>query len=313
MPEKPNAGAPRIAVVGSLNMDLVVRTPRLPQPGETLAGGDFLTAHGGKGANQAVAAARQGGRVSLIGKVGADDFGNRLSRSLADEGIDTAHLTIAGRATGVAVIMLDTTGQNSIIISPGANGAVGPDDIDAAAPAIAEADVLLVQLEVPQDAVERAMVLARENKTRVVYNPSPYSDSCRALLPLADVLVPNEIEAADLSGIDTDTDGGPERAARRLLEQGPDTVLLTLGGRGVYAADRNGGRMQPGFAVEVKDTTAAGDTFVAAFAVATGLGLPLEAAVRRAQAAAALAVTRLGAQPSIPTAGEVDAFLKQRV
>lgn len=310
-PKPAGRDAPRIAVVGSLNMDLIINTPRLPRPGETLSGGDFLTAHGGKGANQAVAAARQGGRVCMIGCVGSDDFGNRLTGALSEEGIDTSHVTRAGeRHTGVAFIILDDQGQNSIILSPGTNGLLSPRHVDEAEDLIAGAGILLCQLEVPQAAIERAMTVARKNGTRVILNPAPFSETCHELLALADVVVPNEIEAAALSGIEVTDGESAERAARHLLDRGPDTVLLTLGKQGVYVASRKSSGMQAGFSVSTADTTAAGDTFAGAFAVASGQGMPLETAVRRAQAAAALAVTKLGAQPSIPNAAEVDAFCR---
>jgi ribokinase len=312
-PNQAGPAAPRIAVVGSLNMDLIVRTPRLPRPGETLSGGEFVTAHGGKGANQAVAAARQGGVVSMIGCVGTDDFGSRLTGALTEDGIDTAHVTkIEDVQTGVAFILLDGGGQNSIVIAPGTNGLLAPRHIDAAADVIAAADILLCQLEVPEDAVETAMAISRENGTRVIFNPAPYSETCHRLLGLADVVVPNEIEAAGLSGIGVTDAESAGRAADALIDRGPDTVLITLGERGVYVADAGNSYLQEGFAVEAADTTAAGDTFVGAFAVASARGLPLEDAVRRAQAAAALAVTKLGAQPSIPLAADIDLFCQTK-
>ncbi len=301
---------PRIAVVGSLNTDLVIRTPRMPRPGETLTGGDFFIAQGGKGANQAVAAARQGAAVTMIGCIGADDFGAAQRAAMLAEGIDDRGLrTMPGTSTGVAVILLDDDRQNSIVVSPGANAAVSPEWIAECAALLTSSAVLLCQMETPADGVAEAMRRARAAGCRVIFNPAPASWSAQSLVALADILVVNESEAAMLSGFTVIDEGSAVQAAEALAARCAGGVLVTLGGRGLVARVAGTTSRHPAFAVTPLDTTAAGDTFVGAFAVAMAGGLPLGEAVTRAQAAAALSVTRLGAQPSIPTAAEVDAFL----
>ncbi len=297
---------PQIVVVGSANMDLVVRTERPPRPGETVQGSEFHVIPGGKGANQAVAAARQGARTAFVGRVGDDAFGARLREGLAAEGVDTSFLkTTPDVPSGVAVITLDGAGQNSIVIAPGANGRLSMADIDEARGLIAAADMLVCQLEIPFAAVVRAMETAREAGTAVAFNPAPASPLGPEVLSLADHLVVNESEAALLSGLAVENAAGAERAAARLCELGAETVLATLGGDGVVVAGREGVFHEPAQRVDVVDTTAAGDTFMGAFAAAIIRGEPLRGAVGVAQRAAALAVSRLGAQPSIPTLEEM--------
>ena len=302
----------RIAVVGSLNMDLVVRVPRMPVPGETLIGHDFHVIPGGKGANQAVAAARLGAQVTMIGRVGDDDFGRAQQRNLAQEGIDVTHVSVdPEEATGIALITLDATGQNSIILAPGANMRLTVAHVEAAAQAIADAEILICQLESPLEAVTRAIELARAQGVRVILNPAPARPLDTALLHLVDYLIPNESETTLLTGIQVTDLSSAEKAAANLRERGVSTVILTLGEQGALLSTAEGIIHEGGYSVEVVDTTAAGDAFVGGFAVALAEGQPLQEAVRFANAAGALAVTRLGAQPSLPTRRAVEQFLAQ--
>ena len=302
----------RIAVVGSLNMDLVVRVPRMPVPGETLIGHDFHVIPGGKGANQAVAAARLGAQVTMIGRVGDDDFGRAQQRNLAQEGIDVTHVSVdPEEATGIALITLDAAGQNSIILAPGANMRLTVAHVEAAAQTIADAEILICQLESPLEVVTRAIELARAQGVRVILNPAPARPLDTDLLHLVDYLIPNESETTLLTGIQVTDLSSAEKAAANLRERGVSTVILTLGEQGALLANARGMIHVPGYSVEVVDTTAAGDAFVGGFAVALAEGQPLPEAVRFANAAGALAVTRLGAQPSLPTRREIELFLAQ--
>ena len=300
----------RIAVVGSLNMDLVVRVPRMPIPGETLIGHDFHVIPGGKGANQAVAAARLGAQVTMIGRVGDDDFGRAQQRNLAQEGIGVTHVSVdPEEATGIALITLDAAGQNSIILAPGANMRLTVAHVEAAAQTIADAEILICQLESPLEVVTRAIELARAQGVRVILNPAPARPLDTALLHLVDYLIPNESETTLLTGIQVTDLSSAEKAAANLRERGVSTVILTLGEQGALLANARGMIHVPGYSVEVVDTTAAGDAFVGGFAVALAEGQLLQEAVRFANAAGALAVTRLGAQPSLPTRREIELFL----
>lgn len=301
-----------IVVVGSVNMDLVIRAPRMPAPGETLTGSDFQVIPGGKGANQAVAAARQGANVRMIGAVGDDDFGRKQRHCLEREGIDLAHLAARPEcATGVAVITLDGGGQNSIILSPEANGTVTAEQVAAAAAVIADADMLLCQLEIPLEAVTRAIELAADRGVPVLLNPAPAQPLERALLERVTYLVPNETEAGLLTGIEVRDIGSAQKAALRLRESGVQTVILTLGENGVVIADADQCTHEAALTVNAVDTTAAGDAFVGSFATAVTEGQSIAEAVTCAKHAAALAVTKLGAQPSLPTRAEVDAYRRR--
>ncbi|MGQ9489677.1 MAG: ribokinase [Anaerolineae bacterium] len=292
--------ANRITVLGSLNMDLVIRAPRHPLPGETLTGGPFRIFPGGKGANQAVAAARLGGQVTMIGRVGADPFGDTLIAGLQADGVDTACVGRSTEATGVALITVSAAGENTIVIAPGANGSVSPDTVMTYRDAIVSADALLLQLEVPLPAVEAAAGLAHAAGVPVILNPAPAQPLPASLLRHVTYLIPNQHEAALLAGLPTDTDAGAAAAARTLQAAGIQTVVMTLGERGalVFADGRQ--VSVPSYPVQVVDTTAAGDAFVAAFAVALTEGKSPVAAARWGCAAGALACTVLGAQPSLP-------------
>lgn len=294
---------PRIVVVGSINMDLVTLAPHFPGPGETLLGSRFLTAHGGKGANQAVAAARLGAEVAMVGALGCDAFGDQLHAGLAREGIALDHVArIDDEGSGSASITV-AAGENQIIVVPAANARVSPAQVEAARATIAHADAVLVQLEIPLDAVEAALRLARRENVPVILNPAPAQKLPAEWLKLASYLTPNQHELATALGEDAHTD------FRELMRRAPCPVVLTRGGEGAWYRDHAHPEpaRQSGFAVDAIDTTGAGDTFNGALAVFLHEGLP--AAVRKACAAAALSVTKLGAQGGMPSAHEVVALL----
>ena len=290
-----------IVVVGSLNMDLVMRTPRVPVGGETLHGHEFATLPGGKGANQAVACARLGGKVSMIGQVGDDGFGQTLRNGLAADGIDvTGVKQTASVGTGVAMILVEDIGQNRIGLAPGANGALTPADIDAQQAVIANAALLVVQLEVPLPVVQRAMALARAAGVAVLLNPAPASPLPDELWSQVDIVVPNESEASLITGIEVKDAPSAFAAARLLRSRGVACVLVTLGANGVALVDDTGERHLPAQVVKAVDTTAAGDTFIGGLAAGLIEGLSVDDAAALGQRASALCVTRHGAQPSIP-------------
>ncbi|AIO41470.1 ribokinase [Burkholderia latens] len=304
---KDHTKPPKIAVAGSINVDLVTHAPRLPVPGETLLGTTFRTVHGGKGANQAVAAARLGASVAMIGCVGNDAFGARLYDALAAERIDVTHVRrIDGDATGVATITVDERGANSIVVVPGANARLDAESIDAARDAIAGAALLVCQLEVPIETVARAIGCAIAHRTPVLLNPAPARPLFDALLARIDYLVVNETEAESLTGIVVGDDASAVRAADALRAKGVANVLVTLGARGVCWRGCAGSGRHPAVAVTAVDTTAAGDTFVGGFAAARAGGASMDDAIAFGQRAAAISVTRHGAQTSIPTRDEVD-------
>ena len=295
-----NPGGP-IVVVGSLNMDLVMRLERVPEGGETLRGREFRTVPGGKGANQAVACARMGGRVMMVGQVGDDAYGRILCEGLAADGIDASavkrHPAVG---TGVAMILVEDNGQNRIILDAGANGALTGAHLDALRATIEGAGLLITQLEVPLPVVRHAVALARQAGVPVLLNPAPAAALEPGLLAQVDLLVPNESEAALLCGFPvTDLDTA-YAAARQFRAQGVGRVLVTLGERGVAVVDGRGERHFPAFQVDAVDTTAAGDSFIGGLAIGLSEGLELDAALQLGQRASALCVTRAGAQPSIP-------------
>ena len=300
-----------ILVIGSLNMDLVVRTERIPAAGETVKGISFSTIPGGKGANQAVAARRLGRMpVKLAGAVGGDTFGAALKTALVEAGVDVDHVAVkSGLSTGTATIVVDQAGDNRIIIVPGANGQVLPDDVDRLEQVIAGAAMLLLQFEIPLETIDRAVRTAGRNSVPVMLNPAPAAPIPDPLLGGVRYLIVNETEAALLSGRPVTDPETAFLAAEMLRARGPEYVVVTLGGRGalvVGAGTRFHHQARP---VRVVDTTAAGDSFVGALAVSCAEGLGIEAAVPFAVAAGTLAVTRFGAQPSIPTREEVENFI----
>ena len=313
MAERP----PRIVVVGSANTDLVVRLATLPKPGETLLGGEFSQVGGGKGANQAVAAARAGGEVTFVAKVGDDAYGQAARRSYEAEGIITDHVTTApGVASGVALILIDADGENSIAVASGANSHLSPADIDAAADAIAAADIVLVQLEIPLATVRRVVEIARTDGRRVILNPAPACDLDDDLLSHVHVITPNESEASLLTGLDVADTGSAATAAARLIDRGATAAIVTLGKEGSLVLDSGSPtptpQHVPGHTVTAIDTVAAGDVFNGALAVALAEGRSLTDAAAFATAAAAIAVTRPGAQASAPYRDEIEAVLSGR-
>lgn len=301
--------APAICVVGSINMDLVLLTPRMPGIGETITGSQFLQIAGGKGANQAVAAARQGAVVTMIGCVGADGFGATSLKGLQLDGIATGLIqVIPDCATGVAGIFVDDLGRNSIVLAPGANAKLTAAYVQSASATLCAAHLLVCQCETPMAAVQAAIGLAYEHGVKVVFNPAPACALPQGLLAQVDYLIVNETEAGQLSGTTVGDLTSAEQACQILLERGARCVLLTLGEHGVCLAQPNYFHHLPGIAVQARDTTAAGDTFVGAFATAIGAGLSVAAAATQAQFCAALTCTRLGAQSAIPQRSEVEQF-----
>jgi len=299
------ARVPRIAVVGSLNMDLVLQVQHAPGPGETVLADALHLVPGGKGGNQAVACARQGARVFLFGRVGDDAHGRTLRAGLDADGIDHGGVQADTAApTGVAAITVEATGQNRIVVVPGANGRFV---LDAAAlgAALQGAGGLVLQFETPLNEVLAAAGMAHAAGCPVVLNPSPIQPLPDALWPLVHTLVVNEVEAAALAGRNVATPAEAAKAAQALRAKGPAQVVVTLGAAGAVAADAAGSRHHPGLVVQAVDTTAAGDTFLGALAVALARGEPLDAGVRDGIRAAALCVTQPGAQPSIPTRAAV--------
>jgi len=296
-----------IVVIGSINMDLVLRVPRMPLPGETLTGGAFRTIPGGKGANQAVACARLSGKVAaggqqvaMVGCVGDDAFGATLRAALVGDGIIDSHITtLPGVASGIASILVDDNGQNSIVIAGGANDLLSPAHIDAAKELIEQADIVVLQLETPMATVVHAIKLARSLGKTVVLNPAPAASLPDGVLELVDYLIPNEIEAAMLAGVSPE--GADVQALAAALQKlGSDNVIITLGSKGVHAALYGGDFTFPAEVVQAVDTTAAGDTFIGGFVAGLASGMDEAEAIQQGQRAAAWSVTKPGAQTSIP-------------
>lgn len=295
-----------IVVIGSINMDLVLRVPRMPLPGETLTGGAFRTIPGGKGANQAVACARLSGKVAgaqqvaMVGCVGDDAFGATLRAALVGDGIIDSHITtLPGVASGIASILVDDNGQNSIVIAGGANDLLSPAHIDAAKGLIEQADIVVLQLETPMATVVHAIKLARSLGKTVVLNPAPAASLPDGVLELVDYLIPNEIEAAMLAGVSPE--GADAKALAAALQKlGSDNVIITLGSKGVHAALYGGDFTFPAEVVQAVDTTAAGDTFIGGFVAGLASGMDEAEAIQQGQRAAAWSVTKPGAQTSIP-------------
>jgi len=301
---------PSIVVVGSSNTDMIIRLARLPSRGETVLGGKFSIAAGGKGANQAVGAARAGGRVTFIARLGKDMLGDKAAAGFAKERIDTSFITRdASAPSGIALIFTEEGGENIIAVAAGSNGRLSPKDVRRARRAIAGARVLVTQLETPLPAVREAASLAARVGALVILNPAPARPLPDSLLKKVSILTPNETEAELLTGISVRGPADAGRAATRLLERGAQAVIVTLGRRGCLVATGSDRTLVPGFSVKALDATAAGDVFNGALAVALGEGRPLLESARFANAAAAISVTRLGAQPSAPTRREIEALL----
>jgi len=303
----------KLAVLGSINADHILNLAHFPRPGETVIGNQYQVAFGGKGANQAVAAGRSGADIAFIACVGDDDIGERVRQQLASDRIDiTPVAAVAGEPTGVALIFVNGEGENTIGIHAGANAALTPDRVQQHQQVIADADALLMQLESPLESVLAAAQIARQHHTQVILNPAPATALSDQLLALIDIITPNETEAQILTGVVVDSDAAAAQAASVLHAKGISTVLITLGSRGVWLSEQGNGQRVPGFRVEAVDTIAAGDTFNGALITALLEQRPMTEAVRFAHAAAAIAVTRRGAQPSVPWREETDGFLQQQ-
>jgi ribokinase len=299
-----------------MNMDLVIRSPRIPIPGETIIGSDFRNIPGGKGANQAVATARLGAQVSMVGRVGRDAFAGPLLDNLAEAGVDhTSVIQDPEAATGVALITVDDAGENTIVLASGANMRLSPADVEAARSTIAAARVLLLQLESPLEAITRAAEVARTHGVKVILNPAPAPAEPlpAGLLALIDVLIPNETETSLLTGLPVEDQSQAEAAAAALQEMGVGTLILTLGARGALLAQEGQSELIPAFKVTPVDTTAAGDAFLGGFGTALAEGKPLVEAIRWGNAAGALAATQLGAQPSLPTREALEKLLAKGI
>ncbi|BBE80559.1 ribokinase [Phytobacter sp. MRY16-398] len=303
----------KLVVLGSINADHILNLESFPTPGETVTGTQYQIAFGGKGANQAVAAGRSGADIAFIACTGDDDTGERVRQQLISDNIDVAPVSvIANESTGVALIFVNGEGENVIGIHAGANAALSPALVDAQQERIAQASALLMQLESPVESVLAAARIAHANQTIVALNPAPARELSDELLALVDIITPNETEAEKLTGINVASDEDAARAAQVLHAKGIDTVIITLGSRGVWASVKGDGRRVPGFKVKAIDTIAAGDTFNGALMTALLEDLALDDAIRFAHAAAAIAVTRKGAQPSVPWRKEIDDFLAEQ-
>jgi ribokinase len=299
----------KILVVGSSNTDMVIQTSHLPQPGETVIGGTFFMNPGGKGANQAVAIARLGGLVTFICKIGNDIFGQKAHELFKEEGINTSWvLTDSQNPSGVALITVDANAENCITVASGANMNLTPEDLSKAAEAIEQSDIILVQLEIPIDTVEYVARIGCEKGKKVILNPAPAQKLSEELLRNLYLITPNETEAELISGIAISDDESAVRAARRIVEMGVDNVIITLGGRGALVCCGTSCEFVDGYKVKAVDTTAAGDIFNGALTVALVEGSPLSAAARFACKAAAISVTRAGAQSSAPYRTEVNDY-----
>ncbi|NHB96320.1 ribokinase [Photorhabdus stackebrandtii] len=307
-------GTARLAVLGSINADHILNLESFPRPGETVIGKQYQIAFGGKGANQAVAAGRSGADIAFIACVGEDDIGSRICQQLAMDNIKTFGIeVIEGETTGVALIFVNQQGENVIGINAGANAALTPEYFYRYQNIIEEADALLMQLESPLETIQLAAEIAKQNDTKVILNPAPAQKLSDQLLSLVDIITPNETEAEYLTGITVKDDSGAEKAAQILHDKGIETVIITLGSRGVWLSEKGQkGEIVSGFNVKVVDTIAAGDTFNGAFVTALLEGKAMLSAVRFAHSAAAIAVTRQGAQPSVPWRNEIDAFLTEQ-
>jgi ribokinase len=301
----------RVVIIGSLNMDLVAQVPQLPQRGQTIAGSRFQMLPGGKGANQAFAVGRLGGQARMIGRVGDDLFGERLRSSLNSAGVEIdSVISTPGEATGVALILVETGGQNQIVVAAGANQKLSPDDVRAGLDQVS-GGYLLLQLESPLETVETAAIEGRRRGMFVILDPAPAMTLSSSLLSRVDVLTPNETEALGLLGTRGDSipfDGAAE-IGRKLLGLGPSSVIVKMGERGAWLVDCKQSLHFPTLKVQSVDTTAAGDTFNGALATALAEQKPMDQAVRFANCAAALSVTRLGAQASVPDRSEVEQML----
>ncbi|MFQ6035913.1 MAG: ribokinase [Sedimentisphaerales bacterium] len=302
---------PKIVVVGSSNMDLVVKSPRIPAVGETILGGDFIMTPGGKGANQAVAAAKLGAQVFFIAKLGDDIFGTQSLANLKKEGVSTKYVVQTKQApSGVALIMVDDKGNNSIVVAPGANQKLSPEDVRKAESDIASCGAVVAQLEVPPATIESAAELAKGFKVPFILDPAPAQKLSAELLKMVDVLTPNETETQILTDIAVTDEDSAHTAAKNLLGSGVKAVILTMGAKGFLLATENQTEFVPAIKVEAVDATAAGDAFTGALAFALARGQGLFDAALFANRVAALSVTKMGAQSSLPVKQQVESFMR---
>ena len=306
----------KIVVVGSSNTDLIIKVPEIPRPGETLLGGEFMTFPGGKGANQAVAAARAGGDVVFIAAVGDDPYGEEALKGYRLDQINTENIKICkGVPSGIAMITISEKGENAITVASGANALLSPADLEELNEAFQEADYMLIQLETPLETVQKAVELCNKLNTRVILNPAPAAELSDKILEKVSIITPNETEAESLTGVIVSDELSAAEAAEVLHGFGIETVIITLGASGAYLSDRatSTRSMVPGFSVQAVDTTAAGDVFNGQLAVSLAEGRELEKAIVEAHAAAALSVQKLGAQSSIPRREETNYFLNRNL
>ncbi|RQW64947.1 ribokinase [Vibrio viridaestus] len=300
----------KLVVLGSVNADHVLQVPQFPRPGETLVGHNYTVIPGGKGANQAVAAARMGAETAFIAAVGDDAFGQNIRKDFENDGIDISAVKMQNACpTGIAMIQVSADGENTICLSPEANEKLNANLVEQSFDLIVQADYLLMQLETPLEGVLCAAKIAHESKTQVILNPAPAASLPDELLALIDIITPNETEAQTLTGIEVSDEKSAQAAANALHQKGINMVLITLGAKGVWLSVNSEQKVIPGFKVNAVDTTAAGDTFNGAFVTGLIEGKSLDDSIRFAHAAAALSVTKAGAQTSIPLRSEVDSFL----
>jgi ribokinase len=298
----------KIVVIGSSNTDMVVQSERLPRPGESVLGGDFMMAGGGKGANQAVAVARMGHKVVFSAALGNDIFGDAALNSYQNFGIDTTHIVRKDIPSGVALIMVDSKGQNCISVALGANNALTIEDVLPALESVESGDIVLLQLEIPMATVEAAVEAAAAKGARVVLNPAPAAPVSEQVLSNLYLITPNQTEAQTLTGVEVTDEASACEAAQILCARGVERVVITMGGSGAYLYENGKGVIVPARMVDAIDTTAAGDVYNGALCAALAEGKSLEQALAFATKASAISVTRAGAQPSVPSREEVDNF-----
>ncbi|HOO57346.1 MAG TPA: ribokinase [bacterium] len=301
----------RIAVVGSFVMDFIFETPRRPLKGESIIGRSFNTAPGGKGANQAMQAALLGAEVYMIGRIGTDIYGDQILDSLRGAGVNVDYVKRDDAGTGCSGIVLDAEGDNSIVMVPRSNMKCKPEDVVDAEEAIAEADTVLIQLEIPMKVNEKAVKLANKHNKTIIMDPAPACALEEFYYKNVSIMTPNETEAQILSGIDVVDVPSAEAAAREIAQRGLQTVIITMGGNGVLLYKDGEAKHFPPVKIEPKDSTAAGDAFTGSFSVFLGGGDPLEEAIRKASIIGAISATRLGAQPSLPDRAAFDSFVKE--
>ena len=298
-----------VIVVGSLNMDLVVRAPKIPRPGETVLGSDFKQVPGGKGANQADSAAKLGAETAMLGAVGKDSMGSQLIRSLEKDGVNVDKVLVKDNLpTGVAAIVVEDSGNNAITVAPGANSGFTPDDLSDMDDVFKRAKVMLVQLETPIETVRTALRMARKNNVTTILNPAPAIELDDEIFSLVDILTPNETELELLSGMDTSNIERVEAAGKHLIQKGVSRLIVTLGSQGSIHIGNNSIKLYPAYNVKAVDTTAAGDSYNAALAVSISKGESLEDAIKFATKVGAMTVTKHGAQTSLPLVEEVEEF-----